>query len=184
VNLRIPLLVWFLIPTIIIVGIGVWFFTKNPTHNKEEDTGKPAPVSSPVEGTQDFDIVGRSHIAQGTEGSGYNSEPPTSGPHWGNPAKNGIYDTPLPDQQLIHNLEHGHIWISYKSEVGEEVINKLKEIVKEDDWKVVLAPRDKNETKIVLAAWGRVLKMEEPEYEKIKDFIKTYRNRGPENTPE
>jgi hypothetical protein len=81
-------------------------------------------------------------------------------------------------------MEHGHVWISYKPDAGEEIIGRLKEIVGEDDWKVILTPREKNDSKIALAAWGRLLKMDEPDYEKVNDFIRTYRNRGPEQTPD
>ena len=201
--MRVPLFVWFLVPTILIVGAGVWFLTKNPSIlGDKADTGKPVAVSSPVEGTVDFDIVGREQIASGTSGSGYNSSPPSSGPHWPNPAKNGVYDDPLPDEQVIHNMEHGHVWLAYrpnksgspseegspeanlKPGVSEEEISKLKELVNDDDWKVIMTPRAKNETKIALVAWGRVLKMDEVDYNKIEDFIRTYRNRGPEKTPE
>ena len=181
---KVPLLIWFLIPTIVLVGFGVWFFSKNMQPKGEENATRPAPVSQEVEGTQVFDIVSRTHIAQGTPGSGYNSNPPSSGPHWPGPAKNGFYETALADQQLIHNLEHGYIWIAYKPDVGDEVKNKLKEIAQKEDWKVVVVPREANDTKIALVAWGRVLKMEDPDYEKIEDFIRTYRNRGPEKTPE
>lgn len=182
---RIPLLVWFLIPTIFLMGLGVWFFSKSPSAMQQgKGDDKPGAVSTPVEGTVEFDIVSRTHIAQGTTGSGYNSNPPTSGPHWNGPAKNGVYESPLADEQAIHNLEHGYVWISYKSDVGDDVKNKLKDIVKEDEWKVILTPRDANDSKIALAAWGRVLKMDEPDYDKVKDFIKTYRNRGPEKTPD
>lgn len=183
---KIPLLVWFLIPTIGLVIAGVWFFTRTPASmdEKTEFENRPAAVSSPVEGTVDFDIVGRNHITQGTPGSGYNSNPPSSGPHWPAPVKNGVYDSLLADEQLIHNLEHGYVWIAYRGDVGDEVKSQLKKIVEDDDWKVVMVPRDKNETKIALVAWGRVLSMEEPDYEKVKTFIKTYRNRGPEKTPD
>lgn len=184
-NFRIPLVIWFLIPTLLIVGVGVWVFAKNPAILGEQaDTGKPVAVSRPVEGTVDYEVIGREHIAQGTFGSGYNSNPPSSGVHWASPAKNGVYDTQLPDEQIIHDLEHGHVWISYKPDVADEVKQKLAEIVRDDDWKIILAPRDKNETMIALAAWGRVLKLDQPDYEKVRDFIRTYRNRGPENTPE
>lgn len=184
-NFRIPLLVWFLVPTFILIGAGVWFLSKSSGMG-ESKSGEllPAAVSKPVEGTSDLQIVGRNHIASGTAGSGYNSNPPSSGPHWPSPAKNGVYDETLPDEQLIHNLEHGHVWIAYKPDVGDEVKNKLKEIVKDDDWKVVLEPRDKNETMIALVAWGRVLKLDQLDENKVKDFIRTYRNRGLENTPE
>lgn len=179
---RVPLLVWFLIPTIVLVGVGVWFFTKIPTLSPQEDPTKAAEVSQEVAGVEVFDIVSRDHIAQGTQGSGYNSNPPSSGPHWQGPAKNGFYDSALPDEQLIHNLEHGHIWIAYKPDVGDEIKNKLKEIVQKEDWKLVVASREVNDTKIAFVAWGRVLKMDEPDYAKAEDFIRTYRNRGPEKT--
>lgn len=181
---QIPVFVWFLIPTFLIVGVGVWFLAKTPSGMEEGKVlGQVESVSKPVEGTVEYQPVGRNHIPQGTPGSGYNSNPPSSGPHWPAPTKKGVYDNPLPDEWLIHNLEHGYVWIAYKPDVGDEVKNRLKEIVEDDDWKVVLEPRDKNETKIALVAWGRVLKMDEPDYEKVKDFIRTYRNRGPEKTP-
>lgn len=181
---RVPLLVWFALPTLALIIGGVWFFSTSNFAKGEEESGRPAAVGKPVEGTVDFDIISREHIAAGTPGSGYNSDPPTSGVHWPAPVKNGVYDKELADEQLIHNLEHGHVWILYKSDVPDDVKNKLKEIVEGDNWKVVMAPRSKNDTAITLAAWGRLLKMNEPDYEKIKDFIKTYRNRGPEKTPE
>jgi len=181
---RVPVLAWFLLITLVVLIAGVFFFTKNPSLTKEEDPTKPQAVSKPVEGTEDFAIVGRGHITDGTPGSGYNSNPPSSGPHWQAPAKAGIYDSPLPDERFIHNLEHGHIWIAYKNDVGDEVKNKLKGIVENENFKIVLAPRDANETKIALVAWGRVLKMQELDEQKVRDFIRTYRNRGPENTPE
>lgn len=180
---RVPILVWFLIPTFIAVGAGVWFFSKNQTMDESKVLGEAEKVSTPVEGTVDYEIVGRNHISAGTAGSGYNSNPPSSGPHWPEPAKNGIYDTPLPDEQLIHSMEHGYVWIAYSGDIGEDK-NRLATIVSDDDWKVLMTPRDKNDSKIALTAWGRVLKMDQLDENKVKDFIRTYRNRGPEKTPD
>lgn len=193
------MLVWFLVPTVLALVVGVWFFTTNPNFSNQSDSDKPLPVSKPVAGTEEFPIVGRTHLASGTPGSGYNSNPPTSGNHWAAPVKEGVYDKLLADEQLIHNLEHGYVWVSYVpcGEDGKvatisanvkcaskDVVAELKKIVEADSWKVVLAPRDKNETMIALAAWGRLLKFDDSNYDKMKDFIKTYRNRGPEKTPE
>ena len=181
---RIPLLIWFLVPTVLLMGAGVWFFSRPSVLGEKADSDKPVAVSKPVSGTVEYEIMGRNHVAQGTEVTAYNSNPPTSGPHWPAPAKNGIYDSTQPDEQFVHNLEHGYVWISYKSDVSDDVKNQLKDIVKGDDWKVVLEPRDKNDSKIALAAWGRLLKMDDPDYDRIKDFIRTYRDRGPEKTPD
>ena len=182
---RIPIFVWFLAPTLIIVAIGAWFLTSNPMGVQNQDNPETlSAVSNPIAGTEEFTIAGREHIAEGTKSTNYNSNPPTSGSHWAAPANKGIYDQALPDERILHNLEHGYIWISYKPEISPDVINNIKNIVNEDDWKIVMAPRAENDSQITLAAWGRLLKMGEPDYQKIKDFVETYRNRGPEKTPD
>lgn len=193
---RVPVLVWFLIPTLVIVVVGVFAISKMSSTTKDES--KPEKVSSPVEGTVDFSIVSQVHIAEGTNGSEFNSNPPSSGPHWPSPAAKGIYDTPLPDERTIHNMEHGYVWIAYipaksgsdataeaqKEGLSEEDVNKLKDIVKADDYKLIMTPRAANDTKIAMVAWGRVLKLDNLDEQKVKDFIRTYRNRGPEKTME
>ncbi len=185
---RIPVLVWFLIPTVLIVGVGVWFFSKGAAGNVDET--KPLAVSKPVAGVAEFKIVGRNHVPVGTVVKTYNSNPPTSGPHWPSPAKNGIYDSQIPDEQLVHNLEHGYIWVSYRPSatesagISDDDKKKLGAIVAGDNWKMIMTPRPQDDSKIILAAWGRLLKMNDLDIDKIKEFIKVYRNRGPENTPD
>src|SRR3989338_8411314 len=60
-----------------------------------------------------FAIQGQEHIAVGASHPEYNSNPPTSGWHYAQSANWGVYQTELPDEQVIHNLEHGGVWISY-----------------------------------------------------------------------
>ena len=55
---------------------------------------------------------GREHVTD-TRGFVYNSNPPTSGPHYAQWTKRGIYNEPIEDGYLIHSLEHGYIVISY-----------------------------------------------------------------------
>lgn len=179
---RVPLLAWFGGVTLIIVVVGVVFVSKLNLNAPAEDSKKPEKVSKPVAGTQDYDIVSREHVPVGTAVSDYISNPPTSGQHWPNSSAKGIFDKSLPDEQLVHDLEHGYIWISYKPDAPDDVKNKLKEIVQKDDWKIVLEPREKDDQIIALAAWGRVLNLDNLDEKKIKDFISTYRNRGPEKT--
>ena len=69
---------------------------------------------------------GGTHVADGTDCRAasapcgpdpYSSMPATSGPHWGTtPANWGVYSTPQPESQVIHNLEHGGIVIWYDAE--------------------------------------------------------------------
>lgn len=189
---RVPVLVWFLLPTAIILGVGVWILSRGVGSTSSVDDTRPLPVSRHVAGVQEFKIVGREHVPVGSKVTTYNSNPPTSGPHWPVPAKNGVYDNQLSDEQLVHNLEHGYIWISYplakeatdSAGISSDEKKKLSEIVAGDNWKMILAPREQDDVKIALAAWGRLLKMNSLDEGKIKEFISVYRNHGPENTPD
>ena len=131
-------------------------------------------------------ILGREHVASEVAASDYNSSPPTSGPHWANPASRGVHKEEIPDEQLVHNLEHGEVWISWRPGIQEGVIKELEGIAG-DFSKVVLTPRSKNDTDIALAAWGRLdkfnLEGRPLDTKRIEDFIKKYRNKGPELVP-
>jgi len=120
------------------------------------------------------------HVAPTTE-LAVTSMPPTSGPHFGQVASAGLRDEEIPDGHLVHNLEHGDIWISYNPRISEDTISQLKQFL---DGKVVITPRSENEQDIVLAAWGRLDSFNIDEsglpVERIEDFIKRYKLTGPE----
>jgi hypothetical protein len=67
--------------------------------------------TKPKPGTEVEDL-GRGHVAIGTTVE-YNSNPPTSGPHFEQWTKWGVLDTPRDDRNLVHSLEHGYVIISY-----------------------------------------------------------------------
>lgn len=54
----------------------------------------------------------RDHKAQ-DEQIEYRSNPPTSGPHYADWIRPGIYETPQIDGNLVHSLEHGYVILSY-----------------------------------------------------------------------
>jgi len=127
---------------------------------------------------------GQTHIQEGAAHPEYNSNPPTSGWHRANPARLGFYDEELPDEALIHNLEHGEIWISYKPTIPEAIKIKLKEF---QGARVIITARSQNNADIALAAWTRLdtFNLEEnnltdAHIARITDFIKRWQNRGPE----
>lgn len=125
-------------------------------------------------------ILGRDHIQVGATHSEYNSNPPTSGSHYADPAAWGVYQNELPDEQLIHNLEHGGIWISYKPDIDPSTKSQLESIGKKYPGSVVVTPRVKNDSVIALASWGRLEKLESFDEAKIVDFVGANRNKSPE----
>lgn len=67
--------------------------------------------SKPLPGTKIADL-GREHVPVGTNVD-YNSNPPTSGKHYADWIRSGVYETPGEDGNLIHSLEHGYVIMSY-----------------------------------------------------------------------
>jgi len=127
---------------------------------------------------------GREHVGAGHSHL-YNSNPPTSGWHFPQAAEWGVYKEELPDELLVHNLEHGGIWISYRPNIPEDIRQKLENFYNKYGRKIIVTPRSKNDSDIALAAWTRLDKFSIAEYseERVEKFIKAYRNKGPEFVP-
>ena len=130
---------------------------------------------------------GSAHVQEGTRVA-YQSNPPTSGNHWSTPLRDGIYETEKPDEAVIHGLEHGRIWITYKPSIGQEAIVALKRALK-GQFGIIMNPRVANDTDIALAAWMRLdtFNLSEDgavDAKRILDFTQRYRNKGPEYVPQ
>lgn len=134
---------------------------------------------------------GRNHIAVGASHPAYNSNPPTSGGHYPEWETKGVYKVQQPDEGLVHNLEHGYVWISYRPDAGAEIIKQLENFYGLGK-KIVVEPRKENDKTIALTAWGWLDKFDleskdklnDAEIKRIQDFIDTYINQGPEpNAP-
>lgn len=126
---------------------------------------------------------GQVHISPGQPHPSYNSNPPTSGWHSPQPAGWGYYNGELPDELVVHNLEHGGVWISFKSADDTEVINKLVALSQRYRSKVIITLRPKNDSRIAVTAWQRILKLDGYDEAQIVAFIDAWRNRGPERVP-
>ena len=119
-----------------------------------------------------------SHIDVGDEHEAYNTNPPTSGPHGAAPDW-GVYQEELADENVVHALEHGGIWISYK-DISDEDIEKLEAIGGRYPNRTVVTPRAANDSNIAVASWGRLMKLDNVDEEAIIDYIKKNTNRSPE----
>ncbi len=67
--------------------------------------------SKPLSGQKISDL-GRKHVPVG-EKVDYNSNPPTSGSHYEDWVRSGVYEGPKDDGNLVHSLEHGYVIMSY-----------------------------------------------------------------------
>ncbi|MBI3671615.1 DUF3105 domain-containing protein [Candidatus Azambacteria bacterium] len=125
-----------------------------------------------------FSIQGAEHIPVGTSHPEYNSNPPTSGWHYAEEAEWGAHQEELPDERLIHNLEHGGIWIAYKG-IDDATKTALEKIARSHS-KVVVEPRSKNDAPIAVSSWGKQQKFQILDESALLNFIKANSNKSPE----
>jgi hypothetical protein len=121
-----------------------------------------------------FADQGNTHIDEGQTYSEYNSNPPTSGPHYNRLAEWGVHDEPVPLGLQIHNLEDGGVVIQYK-DIPADALDKLKVIAGRYPEHVVLAPKPDIPAPIALTAWTRLLLMNDYDEAKVVEFIEAYK---------
>lgn len=121
------------------------------------------------------ETLGNEHIESvNAEHEPYNTNPPTSGPHTEEMAPWGVSTEPVPDENQIHNLEDGGVVIQYGDGVEPGKVRALATIV--GDYETAnLAPRPAlPENQIAVTAWGRIMRLNTVDEDKIRDFINTF----------
>ncbi len=83
----------------------------------------------------------------------WNTDPPTSGPHFQETAIFGSYDEPLQKARYVHNLEHGAVVMLYGRDVPEETVAQLRTFYDTHQNGTILAPYPKLGDQISLGAW-------------------------------
>ena len=117
------------------------------------DDGGSSAINSRVCKEASFPGLQPDHLASPDASVKYNSFPPSSGPHFQSPAPWGVYDDPIKQSILVHNLEHGGVIIQY-GDVGEETVREIQSFFQEDPYGLVVAPYPKLGKKIALTAWN------------------------------
>jgi hypothetical protein len=129
------------------------------------------------------------HIENVADYEPYNTDPPTSGAHYGDPmqpADPGLYQEPIPDENLVHSLEHGYVIIWYDCSALTEngcaqVQQDIDEVIAETGtFKVIGMPRAGMDQPVIMTSWGRMMRLEGFDREKVVNFIEVNRGRAPE----
>lgn len=123
-------------------------------------------------------ILDSPHISEAAaEFVDYNSQPPTSGPHYPFVAATGVYDQPIDDGLTVHALEHGHVAVQYATDLPDDQVRDLVRLVKSYGSGVILAPYPALEDGIALTAWGRIELIDAFHEERIGEFVDALQGR-------
>jgi Protein of unknown function (DUF3105) len=111
----------------------------------------------------------------------YEQTPPVGGDHNARWLNCGIYTSPVPSENAVHDLEHGAVWITYQPELPAADIKTLTDEVKGQTY-LTMSPFPGLPAPVVASAWGKQLTLTGANDPRLKAFIKEYKQ-GPQ-TPE
>ncbi|SDP43836.1 Protein of unknown function [Nakamurella panacisegetis] len=112
-----------------------------------------------------------------TQRVAYDRYPPVGGPHdaeWAD-CNGDIYTTPMRNENMVHPLEHGAVWITYNPKtIAAGDLDKLKAMVSGQTY-LFLSPYTDLSSPISLQAWAHQLKVDSAGDQRIQEFITALR---------
>jgi hypothetical protein len=111
----------------------------------------------------------------------YPQNPPVGGPHnavWQNC---GMYSTPVANENGVHSLEHGAVWITYQPSLSDQQVEQLRALVR-GHGHALLSPYPGLPSPVVISAWGIQLQVKNASDPRLAAFLSKY-EQGPQ-TPE
>jgi hypothetical protein len=118
----------------------------------------------------------------------WNTDPPTNGPHHQVAAIFGIYDDELEPARVIHNLEHGGIFILYGDKVPDSTVQELEAFYDGHKTGTIMAPSAQLGDEFALGAWvsegddgnGHLAKCKAFDEGAVSSFFDAFQFQGPE----
>lgn len=140
------------------------------------------------------DLLPAMHVPEGTVIT-YDSNPPSSGPHYPVWANFQEYSAPFDEGYLVHSLEHGAVALLYKCEASApgcavtiDALRKIRDSLPSDPAcdpsirvRVIIAPFPRLEEPVAAVAWGITYKAECVDVPTLTQFVKDNYALSPEN---
>jgi hypothetical protein len=137
-----------------------------------------AAASAPIAGVKDFPNLARNHVVGAVD---YPETPPVGGDHSETLTNCGVYTTPVKNEQAVHSLEHGAVWVTYSPDLPADQVAILAGVVGKYSYGL-LSPFPGLSSPLVASAWGLQLALTSASDPRLPAFVAKYEN-GPQ-TPE
>jgi Protein of unknown function (DUF3105) len=158
-----------LVGLLVIVAALVWQVheARKPSTGGDPHTDNPA-----LSAVQTFDYVGGQHTKDPVT---YAQTPPAGGQHdpvWDDC---GVYTDPIRNENGVHDLEHGTVWITYRPDLSAADVQSLETAlgtVKSE--KTILSPYPGLPAPVVATVWNAQLALKGADDSRLPIFLKEY----------
>jgi hypothetical protein len=149
------------------------YFILKPVVNPDAPHGADPHTDNPaLTAVQTFDYVGNQHT---TDPVTYEQTPPAGGPHDPEWQDCGDYTQQLRNENVVHSLEHGTVWITYRPDLPTSDVSTLQSAlnaVKDD--KTILSPYPGLSAPVVITVWNAQLDLKSASDPRLATFISEY----------
>ncbi|MEU4097311.1 DUF3105 domain-containing protein [Streptomyces sp. NPDC026673] len=156
--------------TAILAGlVGGGFYLVNSAGGGGDDKGKAA---ASISGEKSWSGLTQNHVTKDVD---YPMSPPAGGDHnpvWQN-CNGDVYDKPLTDENAVHSLEHGAVWVTYTSKAADADVKALRDRVAKTPYSL-MSPYTDQASPITLTAWGHQLGVTKADDPRVATFFDTY----------
>lgn len=126
----------------------------------------------------------------------YSTNPPSGGNHWGIWANFKEYETAIPREVYVHDMEHGAVILAYRCASScPEVVDLLRSVASKSnsdtlclqypggpERRIIITPDPELDTPIAAAAWGATYTATCIDEASLLSFVASHYAKGPENT--
>jgi hypothetical protein len=116
--------------------------------------------------------LSRNHV---TTNVSYPMHPPVGGDHnpvWLN-CNGDVYTEPVRDENAVHSLEHGAVWVTYSGKASKADVAALAAKVRKTPY-TLMSPYENQASPIMLTAWGHQLSVRSAGDPGVDRFLATY----------
>ncbi|MFE1309855.1 DUF3105 domain-containing protein [Streptomyces sp. NPDC058755] len=116
--------------------------------------------------------LARTHV---TTRVSYPMHPPVGGNHnpvWLN-CNGDVYTKPVQDENAVHALEHGAVWVTYTDKAQKADVDALAAKVKKTPYSL-MSPYQNQDAPLVLSAWGHQVTVKSASDPEVDKFFATY----------
>lgn len=124
--------------------------------------------STQADGVRTFGGLSQGHVSGSVK---YPQTPPVGGDHNEAWLNCGIYPTPVPNENAVHSLEHGAVWVTYQQGLQADQVKKLEGLVRGRPY-TLLSPVPNLPSPVTASAWGKQLTVPNPDDPRLGKFIR------------
>jgi hypothetical protein len=115
-----------------------------------------------------YEVTDRSHTDEDLD---YPQSPPVGGDHAPAWLDCGVYDEPVREENAVHDLEHGTIWITHDPSLSERDVQLLADVLPDN---AIMSPREDLPAPVVVTVWGAQLGLDGADDERLALFLEEY----------